>query len=702
MELKSRQVQLLRSLSQSVGKGLPLADVMSEFGVSRRTVYYDISRINDWLTSAGLGSVSVEDQCLRARGVQWSSVERLSGSADQRYFSVAERQSMAFLRIALSSEPVTIGVLMDSFGVSRNTVIADVHEIRESLDSLGLSLSSVAAAGYEVLGDEITIRKRIWSSLKELADSGHAHDAKRFLQAALVRVTNNDIDYYALCRSLIKQYESDLKTRCFLESNGLEGMMVQVSWLRGLAGNSVVMGRDEQITLMGTVSYRSVQCSAEKLKSVGIALPSEEILYITSLLLGIKTADFAHQSEEDAYVSSLAESLIGNFERVACLTFVNKEFVKEQLSHHIRPLFYRQKYGIPVHNPLTDDVRKMYPMSFEFCRRAAIESGMGSLSDDELAFLTIYLSSDLDSKMLERGDTSADRVLIVGADNMSAATLVRDQLSQACGISFDCEYADSEKLHRWTLESYAVVLALVPLPPEMRSDNMVEVTPFFSEENKHQIYGVLKRNRIISRYDSLIGGILDIMSENMPEGDSSWLGSDHLYFELFKFFDDGGRCTVNSHAPMVGDAHIREDTVILESGGTWQQAVLRCAEALQGDSAGSSLVERMKNLVRGPRFMYYRMACDVVVVRCPVQGDKGARVAAQIALCDDGVVFPDGAPAKIVICISTINRYSHWGTLFSIYELFSDRGVVDRFEDECRRRSGRAGGKGRTCLRSAS
>ena len=72
-------------------------------------------------------------------------------------------------------------------------------------------------------------------------------------------MTNNDIDYYALCRSLIKQYESDLKTRCFLESNGLEGMMVQVSWLRGLDGNSVVMGRDEQITLMGTVSYRSVQ-----------------------------------------------------------------------------------------------------------------------------------------------------------------------------------------------------------------------------------------------------------------------------------------------------------------------------------------------------------------------------------------------------------------------------------------------------------
>ena len=509
MELKSRQVQLLKSLSQSIG-GLSLTEVLSEFGVSRRTVYYDISHINKWLSAAGLGSISVEDQRLCAKEVQWGKVERLTGSGDRRFFSVEERQAMAFLRIALSAEPVTIGALMEAFGVSRNTVIADVREIRDALEPLGLVLSSVAASGYEVLGDEIAIRKHIWSRLQELADSERTHDAKRFLQSALVKVTNNDIDYFALCRSLIKQYESDLKTRCFLESNGLEGMMVQVSWLRGLAGNSVRMGREEQVTLMGTVSYRSVQCSAEKLKSVGITLPSEEILYITSLLLGIKTADFAHQSEEDAYVSGLAESLIGNFERVACLTFVNKDFVKEQLSHHIRPLFYRQKYGIPVHNPLTEDVRKMYPMSFEFCRRAALESGMGDLSNGELAYLTIYLSSDLDSNMLEEGDTSATRVLIVGATNMSTATLVRDQLSQACGINFDCECVDPEKLRRWTLESYAIVLALVPLPPEMRSDNMVEVTPFFSEENKRQIYGVLRRNRIISRYDSLIDGILGI------------------------------------------------------------------------------------------------------------------------------------------------------------------------------------------------
>ena len=685
MGLKSRQIQLLRNLSHSVGGGLSLADVMSEFGVSRRTVYYDIAHINDWLFAAELGSVSVEGQCLRARGIQWSKVERLTGSPDRKFLSVEERQAMALLHIVLSADSVTISSLMEAFGVSRNTVIADIREIRDALEPIGLVLASTVASGYEVLGDEIAIRKHVWSRLQMLANSERTHDVRRFLQSALVKMTKNDIDYFALCRSLIKQYESDLKTRCFLESNGLEGMMIQVSWLRGLAGNSVNMGREEQVTLMGTVSYRSVQCSAEKLKSVGITLPSEEILYITSLLLGIKTADFAHQSEEDAYVSGLAESLIGNFERVACLTFVNKDFVKEQLSHHIRPLFYRQKYGITVHNPLTEDVRKMYPMSFEFCRRAALESGVGDLSDDELAYLTIYLSSDLDSKMLEEGDTSATRVLIVGATNMSTATLVKDQLFQACGISFDCEYADSEKLRRWTLESYAIVLALVPLPPEMRSDNMVEVTPFFSEESKQQIYGVLRRNRIISRYDSLIDGILGIVSENMPGDDDAWLGSDRLHFELFKLFDDGSRCLVSPLTTKSSDAHIRQGRVFLERGVTWQRAVLECAAVLQSESSGSLLVERMANLIKGPRFMYYRMAPDVVIVRCPVQGDKNARVEAQIALSNEGVAFPDRALAKVIICIATINRYSHWGTLFSIYQIFSDPKAVAELEDECER-----------------
>lgn len=273
--------------------------------------------------------------------------------------SLEERRALCALVISLSVDPMTIAALTHQFSVSRNTTIGDIRSLRIELYSRGLELSSGASGGYSIVGDEITIRKYIWSKLQELAGTGRTAEVKRYLQLSLTKAANNDIDYYELCRSLIKQYESDLQTRCFLNSAGLEGMMIQVSWLRGLSGNGVRMGREEQLALMGTASYRSVEMSAEKLKKVGAILPSEEILYITSLLLGIKTADFAIHSEEDQYVSGLSERLISNFEKVGCLTFVNKGYVYEQLTHHIRPLYYRMKYGILTHNPLTVDIQKM-------------------------------------------------------------------------------------------------------------------------------------------------------------------------------------------------------------------------------------------------------------------------------------------------------------------------------------------------------
>lgn len=374
-----------------------------------------------------------------------------------------------------------------------------------------------------------------------------------------------------------------------------------------------------------------------------------------------------------------------DFERVACLTFVNKGIVREQLTHHIRPLYYRQKYGIPVHNPLATDVQKMYPMTYEFTRRAAIMAGMPSLSTDELGYLTIYLSADLDNRMLEEGDTSASKVLMVDATNMSMATLVREQLVDACGIQFEFDYTEPSKLHRWDLDGYALVLALTPLPVEMHSDNMVEVAPFLSEENKQQIYHILRNNRIISRYNGLIEGIVGIVEKALPEADRSILHTDRIHFELFRFFDDRDRGLSDTGSSQCQDAHIEGTYVTVPAGLTWQQMTLAGAEALQGGVGTSRFAERMKNIVSGPRFLYYRMndSPDVVIVRCPMQGDDNAHVAAQIVVSPDGVEFPDGLLAKVVVCIATINRYSHWGTLFNVYRYLSDPKHVCQIKAEC-------------------
>ncbi len=556
---------------------------------------------------------------------------------------------------------------MEEFGVSRNTVISDVREIKTRVRSFGANLESVAGKGYSVGGDERAVRELLWSDLQTLRSHDCLGEARTFLQEALVRKTSEEIDFYELCRCLVRQYETDLDTRVFLDGGGLDLLMIQISWLRSLDGHVIDMSREEQATLIGTVSYRSVQCSAAKMRQAGLVVPEQELLYITSLLLSIKTAHVAHHGDEDAHVGRLAERLAANFERVSCLNYVDRSIVCQQMSNHIRPLYYRFKYGLQVDNPLVNDIRRVYPMSFEFTRRAAIETGLGDLSDDELGYLTIYLTAGLDRKMFEEGDTSSEKVLIIGADSNATIELLKRQILETCGIGFAYTFAELEKVRRWELDRYALVLSLVHVPQCMRRDNVVEIEAFLTERDFRRIFKALHGNRIISGYRDMIEEIIGIFQANLPGVPKEDLESDRLFFELFRYFSK--KPYELSEKSLQTNACVNIDGFVeAPDGCTWQEAIQRGCQAICDRTGSHSLVDRMGNLVQSPKIQWYRMAPEVVLVHCPMQGDECGCVTTQAVRCEGmGVQFPDQRMASTVICLTTIDRYSHWNVLFSLY-----------------------------------
>ena len=138
------------------------------------------------------------------------------------------------------------------------------------------------------------------------------------------------------------------------------------------------------------------------------------------------------------------------------------------------------------------------------------------------------------------------------------------------GIQFDFDYEEPEKLKRWTLDSYALVLTLVQLPPEISGENIVSITPFLTDDNRQQIYGVLRRNRIISRYATLIDGIIKIVSNGLPEHDATILESDKLHFELFRYFDERDRGLMGPPVIQSQSSCVLSDAVVVPEGSTWK------------------------------------------------------------------------------------------------------------------------------------
>ena len=679
MELKSRQTHILRRVMTAE---VTLSSLMSDFSISKRTLYYDLQKVNEWLLNRDQGYTEIVGSRVRAVVRDWEALERLLGREGNYYFAVPERRAMAILYIALCDEPVTIGRLIDYFDVSKNTVLMDVKEIKAELAEWGLELNSTNRGGYQLSGEEAVIRKQLRSQMQKLSNPEGKYAVRELLQRSLERLTHNEIDFFEICRCIIRQYEIDTGGEYILSDIGYESMMMQVSWIRSIKGFQIQMRTDEQFALMKTLSYRSLEISIQKLKVHNIEISPMEVYYIISLFLGIQTTDFLSQKEEDSFITELAGRMIADFERIACLSFLDRERLQRQLIHHIRPMYYRLKYGIPSDNPLTENVKKMYPVVYDFTRRTYQESvrNMPSgISDGELAYLCVYFASNLDEERVTQPVQSAEEeILLIGVENMATATLVKMQLQNLLGSGFHFNVIAWKKVRPWMLDDYALVVSVGPAQRQMSCDHMVEIGAIVTEEEQRKIMEILRRSRVTIRYDQRILDIMEIAERNSEGG----LHTQQMYFELLQYFGNHRRHRQQDDATELLLRRLQSDTVgRLTPKDNWESVVLKGAERLAAGNPKSRLRDRMRNLMGRGRVQMYRPQEDVVLIHYPMQGDAAGKLDLTIQLAETGVECPDGRRACIFIGLATIDKYAHWGLLEEIYRYFDQPAHVEGMKE---------------------
>ncbi len=677
MELKSRQTNILRVLLDTE-KGVSAEQYLKTLGVGKRTLYYDLEKLNDWLKHYRLGKVVISGQVIRAEILDAATLEKRLCQDKNQFLSIEERRGIEIIYIALSSENITIGRLMELSGLSKNTVLGDIKGLREMLNGWGLSLGSTIKSGYMILGEEMTIRKMLGEQFRLLSTSGGLGYIHNFLQDNLVRLYQNEIDFGELCRCLIKQYETDICGDYILANIELIRMMIQVSWIRSRKGNVIQLSSDEQLALMKSLSFRSVEFSLQKLRVHGVEVAMQETYYITTLFLGIQTTDFLSQEQEDTFIAGFAEELVLNFERIACLSFPNRERLQKQLSHHIRPMYYRVKYSILDKNPLVKDIKSMYPFVFDFTYKAVKATKMNlpveAFSEDELAYLCVYFVSNLNEKYLTQKKTDIRKVLIVGAENMAVAILMKEQLQDLFGLSLDYHVISLSKLRQWMLDDYTLVVSLVPLGKSFSCKKAVESGPIITEATQRRIIEILREDRSIARYDQMIQEIIGRV-KNSVEGE---VQVDKLYLELFRYFEENERGKRISAKSGIFYEKIEQNKIYLSpETADLREALISCSRVLQQGATNRRLGQRMVNMLQNKKLQTYRIRQDVVLVHFPLQGEANPKIDVCIILAPKGLPCPDGNDTQILVGLSTKDSYSHWAELEDIYNYFSDQSHVD-------------------------
>lgn len=141
--MNERCKEILRVLLNSENY-ITLPQLEEIFHISRRSIYYDLCRINEWLEDNGIKEIEV----VRKKGIfieeeVRQQIERCSGSDLRKevyILSPMERVRVIICMIIYSRKKVYIEELMNECMVSRNTIFNDLQVVVNQLQEYNLKL----------------------------------------------------------------------------------------------------------------------------------------------------------------------------------------------------------------------------------------------------------------------------------------------------------------------------------------------------------------------------------------------------------------------------------------------------------------------------------------------------------------------------------------------------------------------------------
>ena len=213
-----------------------------------------------------------------------------------------------------------------------------------------------------------------------------------------------------------------------------------------------------------------------------IEFSEQEVAGITEYLLGLATLGTSPADREDA-TDEMLDRMLEIAARDLHPILLQDVELRRGLSLHLERLGVRMRYGLPVHNPLLQEVAERYPDVHKVAQEigtALSESFGRPIDEDETGYITMYLSGSLERSGLEPGK----RALIVCPSGMATAWVLVSRIQsefpqlELVGVVAAGDYEQR-------LDNVDVVISTVDL--DLHSVPVVVVSPLLPAEDVRRL-----------------------------------------------------------------------------------------------------------------------------------------------------------------------------------------------------------------------
>lgn len=679
--LDSRNKSILDMILSS-GRPVRAEELAQSFNLSPRSIYYSIDKINHWLAERRMGTLknirgaglSLVENRMQEAAAGRSEAGSASGTdaagpeagrtgtrgsvAPTRisdWYAYTQQERVAVILCLILGEMGTVGIagLQEACGVSRNTILSDLKLVRLELARHDMALASDPRTGYRAGGTVIRKRSAIMDTLAD-----HLHLVRRNL---LPFLSKEDLDRFSKGLAAVEG-------RLGIEY--VDGATLQLAALLAIAARSD--SRPEIIQDVHLPVSDTPECRA--VSEAFPDLPETERLYAAACLLGMRAVRENGRPvppEGTQTVYDLANQLISEFERSACMEFHNRNDLLERLQEHLRVAMYRYRYGISMGNPLAAEIENSYPELFRLTERVAewIPRRFGYVVDKgEIAYLAMHFGAHLRHSGNRRG---VIRAVLVCPNGTATAKLLRKELQELVPYMEILDAVSLKELERYD-GLCDFIITTVDLPGRRKA---IRVNPILTPVDRRNIVSrILNEKGARSarlEADRIFAVIGDTLPENLRE---------QVYGQLLEYF--------NLPHPVMREMGLRAlpgltdlltEPRIRWAGRTrdWMEAVREAAEPLIEDGsiepgycdAMIACVEKFGSYV----FLTPRIA---LVHARPEDGVR--ELAMSMTLAPEGIPFPDDRTAELMLVLAPEDDERHLRALQDLSEMFGDDALPDR------------------------
>lgn len=488
MEINYRMIAILEMLFSAEGH-ISVKDVMDTAAITRRTLIYNLEKINLFLEEIGKTHIEVCRGHLNWDVSQENEVKRaISGQLDSNYvMSKRERKALTVICTAVLHDPVTLEMLCGIFDVSRNTVITEIGEIKAGLADLGLSLTSSGRGGYRLDGEETTVRYYVMECCYSLSSETAAKTAQDYIRSAAEQMAGMPITeehYLRLCDIIT---ESERQTSLRLNNNSIREAAIYLLLILVRAGNGHLTSTLEDLHELS--EYTAAETIICEMREMGLEIPIREQGYIATVLLASKVFDIDRKpGGGDVNLELFSRDLVDTFSAKACVRFDNVDDLVARLLMHVRPMYYRLKYKIKVRNVLTEEIKGRYRELYNLTDLAVktIETRYGfSIPDDEIAYLCAYIGGWMKRHLVQDSNLSVPRILIVCGTGVGTSLLLREQISSLLGCGYTYVTKDERETDSSDCLEYKLIITTVNL--NYSGENIIKVSPFLTQSQQNKL-----------------------------------------------------------------------------------------------------------------------------------------------------------------------------------------------------------------------